>query len=198
MATIFVSNCQGTSGRLKYVEKMKEIINVEMFGKCGGQKVAKGKGEKDLLANYKFYLSFENSRCPEYMTEKAFKIITMPMRDNPPVPVILGPSKSYCQEVLPNMSYIHVDDFKGPQDLAKYLDHLDKHPDLYSQYLYWRTAYSLRWHEQIGCRLCEFLQKSPKPNVIADFKAFFHAENCSNQPVPLKIDTNNSKFLSNK
>lgn len=39
----------------------------------------------------------------------------------------------------PDHSYIHVDDFESPKELAEYLDKLDKNDDLYNEYFKWRV-----------------------------------------------------------
>ena len=41
----------------------------------------------------------------------------------------------------PFHSYIHVDDFDGPKELAAYLHKLDQDDDLYQQYFQWKVRY---------------------------------------------------------
>ena len=38
------------------------------------------------------------------------------------------------EKVAPKKSYIHVDEFKGPKELAEYLHELDQDDDKYNQY----------------------------------------------------------------
>ena len=54
--------------RFKYLPAEK----VGFFGKCSGRK-CDAACEKKATAEYKFYLSFENSRCDGYISEKFFK-----------------------------------------------------------------------------------------------------------------------------
>ena len=70
-----VSNCVYTkSGRMKYAKELQKYIHVDIFGKCGIQKCPSNQFCEDLLRKkYKFYLSFENHRCKEYMSEKAMR-----------------------------------------------------------------------------------------------------------------------------
>lgn len=188
-----VSNCEGSSGRNAYAKELQKHVQVDIYGKCGPLTVGRVESEiKGVLSQYKFYLSFENTRCEEYMTEKLSKILYMPMEDNPPVPIILGPSREHCESMLPDNSYLHIDDFKGPKHLAKYLQFLDEHPDEYKKYLTWRTAFRLRQRENLGCKLCQFLWDDPKPSVIQNFQEFFQAEKCVPKPVPLDNSDNNS------
>ncbi len=40
----------------------------------------------------------------------------------------------------PEHSFIHVDDFAGPKELADYLHKLDQDDDLYNQYFKWKVS----------------------------------------------------------
>lgn len=70
--TWFVSNCQAKSGRLEYVEELSKHIGVDIYGKCGEYSCRKTWDcFRDVVEpNYFFYLSFENSFCDDYVTEK--------------------------------------------------------------------------------------------------------------------------------
>ena len=124
----FVSHCDTPSKREEYVERMKKTIPVNIYGKCSENTSSliprKSEEEKQLLSQYKFYLAFENSKCPEYVTEKLYKIINSPISDNPPVPVVMGPKQSWYQDNLPTNSFIHVDDFKI-SEISKTATHTD-------------------------------------------------------------------------
>ena len=68
-----VSNC-GSQLRMAFVRELMKYINVDVYGSCSsafGQRLSCSKsGEKDCLKHYKFYLSFENALCKDYITEK--------------------------------------------------------------------------------------------------------------------------------
>lgn len=73
----FVSNCNAKNDRLQYAESLSQHIDVDIFGECGTKKCPQflhSQCLKMLDTDYKFYLSFENSNCKEYITEKFFKI----------------------------------------------------------------------------------------------------------------------------
>ena len=40
----------------------------------------------------------------------------------------------------PERSYIHVDDFAGPKELADFLHKLDQDDDLYNEYFQWKVS----------------------------------------------------------
>ena len=40
----------------------------------------------------------------------------------------------------PYKSYIHVDDFEGPKELAEYLHKLDQDDQLYNEYFKWKVC----------------------------------------------------------
>ena len=68
----FVSNCNSRSGRLGYVRELQKFVPVDIYGKCGTLECERHDGScfKMLDKDYKFYLSFENSLCKDYITEK--------------------------------------------------------------------------------------------------------------------------------
>lgn len=89
-AAAVISNCR-SKYRLKYINELKRFIDVDVFGKCGKpcpSKYANGtSGDcKEIIAQeYKFYFSFENSICNDYITEKFFDILRYDI-----IPVVFG------------------------------------------------------------------------------------------------------------
>ena len=194
-----VSHCDTQSKRENYVNKMKKIIPIDVSGKCSEIMKNKffsptrgSKEEKEFLSKYKFYIAFENSRCPHYVTEKLYKILHMPVAENPPVPVVMGPRKKWYEENLPNNSFIHVDDYDSPEELASYLKYLDSHDESYLRYLNWRQNYRRVCEPKVRCKLCEFLlkkdnneqssdsKKDGNTYMITDFKEFWLKAKCFN------------------
>lgn len=70
--TWFVSNCHTKNGRMEYVKELSKYIDVDIYGKCGKFSCERNRNcFSDIVeANYFFYLSFENSFCDDYVTEK--------------------------------------------------------------------------------------------------------------------------------
>ena len=95
------SHCHAPSGRDQYVTQMQEVIKVDIYGHCGTLDLKKD-AEMETLSKYKFYLAFENSKCPSYATEKLYRVINQDLSQSPPVPVVLGPNKTWYEEILPS------------------------------------------------------------------------------------------------
>ena len=54
---------------------MKKWIPIDQYGKCSSGGDCDADCYKNLGTKYKFYLSFENSLCKEYVTEKFWRIL---------------------------------------------------------------------------------------------------------------------------
>ena len=115
-----------------------------------------------LESKYKFYLSFENSVCTDYVTEKFFWIMTRNM-----VPVVYGGAD--YSSIAPPHSYIDARQFE-PKELADYLLMLDANETLYNEYFWWKDNYYVEaGQEQMVkrgfCELCKKLHlESDGPN----------------------------------
>lgn len=82
VATI-ISNCKDNSARLEYIKELSKHTSVDIYGKCGQECPTKC---LQIVGNeYKFFLSFENSVCDQYITEKFFKILQYDT-----IPIVLG------------------------------------------------------------------------------------------------------------
>lgn len=70
----FVSNCYSKNERGSYVEELSRHVPVDVFGACGMPSCERDDPScwRRLRREYKFYLSFENSNCDYYITEKFF------------------------------------------------------------------------------------------------------------------------------
>ena len=58
--------------------------------------------------------------------------------------------------VAPYRSYIHVEEFESPKELAAYLNKLDNDDDLYNSYFRWKGTGEFI-NTQLLCRLCAML-----------------------------------------
>ncbi|XP_050688362.1 alpha-(1,3)-fucosyltransferase C-like [Eriocheir sinensis] len=78
LAAWFVSHCDTESGRNRLVKTLQRRVTVDIYGNCGSLKCTKTTERscyEMLNMTYKFYLSFENSLCRDYITEKLFNIL---------------------------------------------------------------------------------------------------------------------------
>lgn len=165
LIAVIVNNCS-YKYQTNYIRKLKQILgsNLDIIGgKClnGNETVCSDnlKNNCKILEKYKFYLSFENSHCRQYFTEKLFWNAYAKFA----IPVIMGPSYYDSKKLLPPNSFLHVDTFSSPLSLANYLKQLNNSDD-YVQYHKWRKNYKvLNEHGYFGssskhyCRACEAL-----------------------------------------
>ncbi|CAH8625295.1 unnamed protein product [Schistosoma guineensis] len=155
----FVSNCAAKSPRLQYAEELSKYISVDIYGKCGTKVCSRNLiNDPSLLdcfklirQNYKFYLSFENSLCSWYITEKLYKNALK----NDLLPIVMGASIEEYERVAPPYSFIHVDQFESPAKLADYLKYLDKNDTAYNEYFAWHGHGIIHdWDSQPQCAMC--------------------------------------------
>jgi len=52
----------------------------------------------------------------------------------------MGARPEDYERSAPQRSYIHVDDFEGPKELADFLHKLDKDNNLYNEYFKWKVT----------------------------------------------------------
>ncbi|CAC5410819.1 FUT-1 [Mytilus coruscus] len=155
-----VSDCKSRYSRNKYVTELKKYIDVDVYGKCG--KPCSDWNDdacfKHLSGDYKFYLSFENSLCEDYVTEKAFRLY---QEDFDIIPVYRGAPN--VKDILPTGTFISTQDFKSPKELAVYLKYVADNESVYHNYLkakdkFWASPYTRHEIvEFIYCSVCEKL-----------------------------------------
>jgi hypothetical protein len=56
------------------------------------------------------------------------------------VPIVMGARPEDYARSAPYHSYIHVDDFESPKELASYLHKLDQDDNLYNEYFRWKVS----------------------------------------------------------
>ncbi|XP_063850210.1 alpha-(1,3)-fucosyltransferase C-like isoform X3 [Scylla paramamosain] len=171
MAAWFVSNCHTMSKRENFVDRLKAWIEVDIYGRCGPLKCDRsihgqclGMVEKD----YKFYFSFENSLCQDYVTEKFFGALSINV-----IPVVYGLGN--YSAIAPPHSYIDALAFPSPRALAEYLQYLNANDTAYNEYFWWKPYYHQThdWAKKsmAFCDLCERLHDdTPK---TYDLKKWF-------------------------
>ncbi|KAI1290430.1 Alpha-(1,3)-fucosyltransferase C [Halotydeus destructor] len=84
----FASRCVTFSKREEIAKQLQDHIDVDIYGQCGAHLCPKTNEKncyKMMERKYKFYLSFENSVCEDYATEKLFNILKYDV-----IPVVYG------------------------------------------------------------------------------------------------------------
>uniref|UniRef100_A0A5S6QIE6 Fucosyltransferase n=1 Tax=Trichuris muris TaxID=70415 RepID=A0A5S6QIE6_TRIMR len=138
------SFCSSPGKREVYISKLKQYMELDVYGRCGNLKCKKEATaymkhdpcEQMLRKNYKFYIAFENSVCKDYITEKVFNRL-----DSYLVPVVF--KRSVAEPLLPEGSFIAADDFKGPKELADYLNYLNQNVTAYTKYYEWKDHFEV-------------------------------------------------------
>ena len=185
-----VSHCYTHNGREYFVDELAKHIRVQVYGECpgrlgsisglcGANNGANGSLCQDTcitLNSYKFYLSFENSNCMDYLTEKTYKVLIPSMTT---VPVIMS-GVNNLKYILPPESFIDATIFPSPADLARYLIMLDNDDKKYNQYFAWRSSYRCRysWRPLTFC--CKLAQVYGRQDMlVTDIASIYgEKENC--------------------
>ncbi|KAL7858836.1 hypothetical protein AOLI_G00189380 [Acnodon oligacanthus] len=165
-----VSNWNNNFKRVKYFNELRQYIKIEAYGRYF-RKYVSDENYPGIMSSCKFYLSFENSIHKDYITEKLFN----PMKLGT-VPVVLGPSRENYEEFIPKDSFIHVDDFKTPQELAEHLKRLDQNQEMYEQYFSWRKHFVARssyFGLEHACRICGHVKRNKGYRVFKNLDKWY-------------------------
>jgi len=154
MVAWVASNCHTSSKRELYVQELKKYnISVDIYGHCGGKWVDRNDVRKVINNDYKFYLSFENSFCKDYITEKFFSYFQLDV-------VVVTRGGGNYSRILSNDSFINTADFKTVKDLAMHLSTVGANEERYIDYL--RNKDKFDASDQIGARfesMCDLCDK---------------------------------------
>ena len=174
-AFAYVSNCGSMHyDRLKLMMELGKYIDVDIFGECTNNTPCPRGAyacEHELHSQYHFYLSWENSLCKDYITEKFWKVLH---GNGYYIPVALGglTLEEYTAVAPPN-SFLHVYNFSSIAELGSYMKMLTKDKEAFSQYNQWRESYGIELDQRKVCTLCEIA------NFPANFKS--NHSNIANQ-----------------
>lgn len=183
-AAWFVSNCGSHSHRNELRQKLQlNGIDVDVYGNCGILKCPLNSIECDrkLNSTYKFYLSFENSLCTDYVTEKVFRVMK-----NLVIPVVYNGAK--MERILPPKSYINAEDFATVKELAEYLKFLSDNEDEYIKYFWWREYYHVVVEDYLPvCDICSKISLfgSNRRQVIENIFEWYAEKDCRRSKLDL-------------
>lgn len=175
MIAWFSSNCNTPSNREGFVRELQKSIPVDIYGSCGTLKCLPKMSDECFAKagiTYRFYLSFENSICKDYVTEKLYLALNTDM-----IPVGFG-GANYSFVAPPN-SVIDALAFKRPKDLAKYLFKVAKDEKLYNSFFEWRRTHEITG-EHYACKICQKLHEPfIKPTVYTNVSNWWFGDaNC--------------------
>ncbi len=143
------TDCNPPSDRDSYIIELMKYVKVDSYGKCLHNKDLPERLQDsltfndeevfDLVAKYKFAISFENAVCYDYITEKFWRPLYAGT-----VPIVHG-SPTIRDWAPTEHSIIVAEDFESPKELAKFLLELDSDDGKYNEYLeYKRTGVTNR------------------------------------------------------
>ena len=163
-ATFVARNCNPMNNRNDYVKAIDAKIGVVApsiclnnaeWPDCNGTPCSK----VEALRQYKIHLAFENGDSPGYISEKIYQAFEAGV-----LPVWLGTRD--IAEAVPKGSYIDVEEFNTPDDVANYLKLVLENETLYNSYFEWKKKpfdpeyvrnNRVLWSDYIFCRICYYV-----------------------------------------
>uniref|UniRef100_A0A0N5AAQ1 Fucosyltransferase n=1 Tax=Syphacia muris TaxID=451379 RepID=A0A0N5AAQ1_9BILA len=187
-----ISNCGHNNARIQLANALQQGgLNIDIFGRCGkptpnncdGTSKQSDKCVAELFRPYKFAISFENSLCPNYITEKFYELL----EDRYTVPIVMQRSITRKNLQAPNNSFIAVDDFKNLADLVNYIHTVENSKEEYLKYQSWREHYTVKSAyfsiEETGfCALCKKLMANNFTTKYYENMSSWHSPNTCEQP----------------
>ena len=187
MATILISNCK-IPRRMEWIKKIQQYIDVQVYGGCGAECSRSDRnGCTSKLKKYKFYLSFENSYCRDYISEK----IISNAFENDIVPVVIADVSFTDTSVIPPRSAINALDFPSVKELTDYMRKVGSNSTLYNEYFKWHSHFtavkSSGVSRQFLCNLCrDIATSSSKITYYTSVHDWYSQEKlCKAYPVPV-------------
>ncbi|KAJ7993628.1 hypothetical protein DPEC_G00256610 [Dallia pectoralis] len=165
-----VSNYRPDHRRSQVYQDLRKQIPIQVYGRWPRRPLS----ERSLLpaiGHCHFYLAFENSIAPDYITEKLWRNAY----EAGAVPVVLGPSRDDYEALVPPGSFIHVSDFNSTEELAVFLKLLATDRRRYETYFKWRQTHGIKrytdWRERL-CNICVSYHRLPAVKVYYNLDAW--------------------------
>lgn len=168
-ALAYVSNCNSMQyDRLTVMRALSKHIPVDIFGNCGMSDPCANVADRDacradMHRQYHFYLSFENSLCEDYISEKYWDRLSEPSFM---LPVAMGGlSVQEYSEQSPENSFLHLRNFTSVDALGQYLKSLMENTKAYNGYHKWRESWDVYkrpiYTRFPSCDLCRIANEKP-------------------------------------
>jgi hypothetical protein len=181
------------SRRTLYIQNLQNYINITIYGNIEGaiqcpahvnldryQIDQSTKCREYIASAYKFFFSFENSMCTDYITEKFFDMLKYDI-----VPVVMG--KAEYDFWVPRSAYINALDFDSPQELAAFLANLSEDEIAYNKYFEWKKFLNFDKRPPFQGYLCDMCIKLnveevtgvvEKKRLESEYKLYNPHQNC--------------------
>ncbi|XP_045185055.2 alpha-(1,3)-fucosyltransferase C-like [Mercenaria mercenaria] len=182
LAAWVVSHCHVKSLRDEYVHALiREGVQVDIFGKCSKNRtnVSRKDIQQRINDDYKFYLSFENNICKDYVTEKFYTYLGLDT-----ILVVRG-GLNYSKHFNQN-SFIDTSSFSTVKSLASYMLKVSQDIKLYTGYLRNKDMYNIAGSGtnsmyESECRLCEKINNQERyKKTYEDIATYIHNDTCFN------------------
>ncbi|KAJ8339429.1 hypothetical protein SKAU_G00362150 [Synaphobranchus kaupii] len=172
LACWVVSNYKSRHERSKVYQRLKQVMKVQVYGRWVRRRLS----DRDLLPTISrcfFYLAFENSQSVDYVTEKLWRNSFQAGA----VPIVLGPPRSNYEALVPAHSFIHVDDFDSPEEMAGFLQQLAADHQRYASYLAWHQLHDVKVYNDWRERLCQICRRY---HSLDPSKVYHHLDSWAN------------------
>ncbi|XP_042883923.1 alpha-(1,3)-fucosyltransferase C-like [Penaeus japonicus] len=152
----FEGNCNTTSKREEYAQKLGQYVHLESYGSCGKftckmwgyQDDVDGCWKKYMATKYLFALVMEDYLCDHYTTQGLYRVL-----ENGLVPIVWGGTQ--YSSILPPGSYIEARRYH-PLDLGNLLTAIQRDLVAYGKYHLWRNYWTVKRKGSL-CELCHRL-----------------------------------------
>ncbi|XP_062265162.1 4-galactosyl-N-acetylglucosaminide 3-alpha-L-fucosyltransferase 9-like [Platichthys flesus] len=164
-----------TEASYSYYRELAKHIKVNIFDSFSAKNL-KGENYFLTISKCKFFLSFEDSVHPDYITET----FNGPLSAGT-VPIALGPPRKNYETYFPSTSFIHINDFPDAFALAEYLLKMDEDNAAYMEYFQWRRFYNVRRHfneenqefAHAVCQACRHIALTKEFRVVRDLYKWY-------------------------
>ncbi|XP_069105507.1 alpha-(1,3)-fucosyltransferase C-like isoform X2 [Argopecten irradians] len=167
-AAWFVGHCNTHGKRESFVRLLQRHMDVSIYGRCGNRVCVETDAAKTwsknclkrVEHNTRYYLSFENSLCRDYMTEKAYKVF----KSYSLVPVVRG-GLNYSI-YLPPDTFIDSSRYNDATSLSKYLVDIKTNKTVFTRLFenrnLFKTNFNDNWGQKPFCEACRRLHYPEK------------------------------------
>lgn len=165
-----VSRYGPDQARSRFYQRLRHHIPIQVYGGWTRRPLSR-RQLLPTIARCFFYLSFENSRATDYISEKLWRNALQAGV----VPVVLGPGRATYEALAPPGSFIHVDDFGSPAALAAHLRRLAADPPAYGKFFEWQRSHRVEtttdWRQRL-CQICLRFPQLPPRKCYHDLQAW--------------------------